>query len=66
MIEPRECAISVAAETLHEFVPFPLFEQDKPDHVCKGGCAGALCSRQKSERAVHYQTRDVRRPKVPA
>lgn len=66
MSESRECAISVAVATIHEFVPLPLYPQDKPDHVCNGGCACALCSRQKGDRDVHYQTRDRRRPKAEA
>ena len=47
---------------LHEFVPYPITAQDKPGHVCKGGCACLVCSLQKGERAVHYQRRDRRRP----
>lgn len=66
MTTERECAISEAGRTLHEFVPFPLYPQDKPDHVCRGSCACASCSEQKGDREVHYQARDRRRPKVPA
>lgn len=55
-----------AGETLHEFVPFPLYPEDPTDHVCKGGCACALCSQRKGDREIHYQTRDRRRAKVPA
>lgn len=51
---------------LHEFVPFPVTDQDKPGHVCTGGCACAQCHREKGDREVHYQTRDRRRPKIPA
>jgi hypothetical protein len=51
---------------LHEFVPFPITKDDKPGHVCNGGCACRTCSLQKGDREVHYQSRDRRRPKVPA
>jgi hypothetical protein len=49
---------------LHEFVPYPLTPQDKPGHVCNGSCACAVCSQNRSVRAVHYQARDRRRPKA--
>ena len=48
---------------LHEFVPFKLYPQDKPDHVCNGGCFCADCGQRKSSRPHHYQTRDKRRPR---
>lgn len=51
---------------LHEFVPYPITKDDKPGHVCKGGCACSVCSLRKGDRTVHYQARDRRRPKVPA
>lgn len=54
----------VVVPELHEFMPYPVTAQDKPGHVCNGGCACATCSLQKGERAAHYQTRDRRRPKV--
>lgn len=63
--EERQRAVAEARATLHEFVPFPLYPQDKPDHVCNGHCACASCSMQKGDRAVHYQTRDRRRSNVP-
>ena len=47
---------------LHEFVPFPITADDKPGHVCNGLCACRACSLPKSDRSVHYQTRDRRRP----
>jgi hypothetical protein len=49
---------------LHEFVPYPITKDDKPGHVCNGGCACLTCSKQKGDRAAHYQARDRRRPKV--
>lgn len=52
---------------LHEFVPYPITKDDKPGHVCKGGCYCRQCSQAKGDRGAHYQTRDRRRPKpVPA
>ena len=57
----------MSAPGLHEFVPFPITAQDKPGHVCKGGCACATCGRQKGDREIHLGNRDRRRPKaVPA
>ena len=57
----------MSAPGLHEFVPFPITAQDKPGHVCRGGCACATCGRQKGDREIHLQNRDRRRPKaVPA
>lgn len=46
---------------LHEFVPYPITKDDKPDHVCNGGCACLECAQQKGDRAFHYQARDRRR-----
>jgi hypothetical protein len=50
----------------HEFVPFPVTADDKPGHVCTGGCFCSICGLQKRDRTAHYQARDRRRPKAAA
>ena len=51
---------------LHEFVPLPVTAQDHRDgRPCNGRCfcAAPGCGQRKSDRAVHLQPRDRRRPK---
>lgn len=53
---------------VHEYVPFPLTDQDHVGKPCNGGCycAALACGERKGDRTVHYQARDRRRPKTVA
>ena len=47
---------------LHEFVPYPDASKRHSCAFCL--CALPLCSHERGDKAVHYQTRDRRRPKA--
>ncbi len=45
--------VAAKRNTPHRFVPYPITEEEGPDHRCKGGCACAECWSEYRDKVAH-------------